>query len=375
MGKQPEWEKLQEILQDFGPEAIGAVVRNITEGAHLRKSYKDFEDPGPEVDIGTDSRVAIADISNMERIINPDNNLLPVHFLEEGGLVQKAVARVTLTDPYGGLPAGSGWGTGFMVSPSLFLTNNHVIPDVAFARKVEMQFNFQFDYKGNPLTVDTFAPDPDDLFYTNVGLDFTLVRLDPHCQSTFQPVGAFTGGAFREAVVGRGPAPAGIMPQGIAGAPSSPSTPMPPDFAGQSEWGWPWSGRPWLPRICWHAGNSWGHLQLSDTMTFATDQHINIIQHPQGRRKEVALQQNRLTNVYPERVRYTTDTEPGSSGSPVFNNEWDLIAIHHAAGDYDPINSVWLSNEGMRIDKIVGDLRSQFSGTTTGTAVLTELGI
>jgi V8-like Glu-specific endopeptidase len=28
-------------------------------------------------------------------------------------------------------------------------------------------------------------------------------------------------------------------------------------------------------------------------------------------------------------LRYTTNTQPGSSGSPVFDFEWNLVALHH----------------------------------------------
>ena len=32
----------------------------------------------------------------------------------------------------------------------------------------------------------------------------------------------------------------------------------------------------------------------------------------------------------PTRVRYTTRTEPGSSGSPCFDIDWNLVALHHS---------------------------------------------
>lgn len=73
-------------------------------------------------------------------------------------------------------------------------------------------------------------------------------------------------------------------------------------------------------RYCRHAGQTWGYLRLLDSMVYASEEHLNIIQHPQGRRKEVALQKNTISNIYTNRIRYTTDTEPGSSGSSVFNN-------------------------------------------------------
>ncbi len=82
-----------------------------------------------------------------------------------------------------------------------------------------------------------------------------------------------------------------------------------------------------------------------------------------------------MTEVFENRVRYTTDTEPGSSGSPVFNNRWDLIAIHHAAGRWDAGANAWVSNEGMRMDKIIADLRNHYGGNDAGRAILEELGI
>ena len=31
-------------------------------------------------------------------------------------------------------------------------------------------------------------------------------------------------------------------------------------------------------------------------------------------------------------VQYMTDTNDGSSGSPVFNSDWEVVAIHHSGG-------------------------------------------
>jgi endonuclease G len=121
-------------------------------------------------------------------------------------------------------------------------------------------------------------------------------------------------------------------------------------------------------------GWKWGYLPLSATMTYAAGQLLNCVQHPAGRMKELALQKNDVTHVFADRIHYTTDTEPGSSGSPVFNNQWDLVALHHAAGDPDPAHpGKWLDNEGMRIDSITTHLRIHFEHSNP--ALLTELGI
>lgn len=58
---------------------------------------------------------------------------------------------------------------------------------------------------------------------------------------------------------------------------------------------------------------------------------VNIIQHPRGRPKEVALRNNRVVKVDGVVMHYACSTEPGSSGSPVFNNQWEPVALHHAS--------------------------------------------
>ncbi len=339
--KKTDLEQLKGILKQFDPDTIQQAL----EGDPCRKSCKDFDDPGPEVKVGSESHVALEEIAYMERIIQ-ESNLLPVHFLEEGAVVQRAVARVTRD--------GLAWATGFLVSPSLFLTNNHVIPSEAFARTVAMQFNYQLDYMGNPQTAEVYTTDPDDVFYTNASLDFTLVRLNQRCRWVW----VLARDLWRTSM-------ARETEEDVYGLKRVGLQPIPVIRD--------WVIRP--PRVCTVAGESWGYLRLPSSITYALGEHLNIVQHPRGRRKEVALQKNNITNIYTSRIRYTTDTDPGSSGSPVFNNQWDLIAIHHAAGEWDSATLAWLSNEGMRMDKIVADLRSHYGGTATGAQILTELGI
>ena len=60
---------------------------------------------------------------------------------------------------------------------------------------------------------------------------------------------------------------------------------------------------------------------------------MTIIQHPLGGPKQIAITANQVVNTYDYRLQYTTDTQPGSSGSPVFNDDWKVIALHHAGGN------------------------------------------
>lgn len=87
---------------------------------------------------------------------------------------------------------------------------------------------------------------------------------------------------------------------------------------------------------------------------------VTIVQHPQGDKKQIALRENRIVDVLDLFLHYETDTEPGSSGSPVFNDQWEIVALHHASvpaptrGEFGE----WL-NEGVRVSRIVAFLRSQ----------------
>ncbi len=78
--------------------------------------------------------------------------------------------------------------------------------------------------------------------------------------------------------------------------------------------------------------SQWSHLTLTGKLPHTGD-HVTIIQHPSGGPKQIALNENRVTAIYGNYLQYTTDTEPGSSGSPVFNDHWEVVGIHHRGGD------------------------------------------
>ena len=81
---------------------------------------------------------------------------------------------------------------------------------------------------------------------------------------------------------------------------------------------------------------------------------VNIIQHPAGGPKQIALYHNVVTAVGDRVIQYLTDTLPGSSGSPVFNSSWEVVALHHAGGtlsDAETSQAVF-RNEGINIQRI-----------------------
>ncbi|MFB2772273.1 effector-associated domain EAD1-containing protein [Pelatocladus sp. BLCC-F211] len=59
---------------------------------------------------------------------------------------------------------------------------------------------------------------------------------------------------------------------------------------------------------------------------------ISILQHPQGKTMQLALSRNGVTLIDEQNglIQYVSKTFGGSSGSPCFNEDWQVIALHHA---------------------------------------------
>ena len=58
---------------------------------------------------------------------------------------------------------------------------------------------------------------------------------------------------------------------------------------------------------------------------------VNIIQHPYGGIKKLAIRNNLAVKTYEMNIAYFTDTDGGSSGSPVCNDAWEVVALHKAS--------------------------------------------
>lgn len=224
-----------------------------------------------------------------ERIIGA-NNLLDVSFLLNGARLSQCVGRIVL--PVSG---GRRLGTGFMVSPRVLMTNNHVLESVQEAADARVEFDF---YTRNDDTVGPakrFSMQPDLFFITDVALDYTLVAVEPV-------------NAAGDSVADRG----------------------------------------WL-RLIGPSGKA------------LVGERVSIIHHPNGDPQQVSLHENRVVDVDfgDSFIHYTTDTMGGSSGAPVLNINWELVALHHAA--------VGNNNEGVRISSIVADIQNQTSNEAGGT--------
>jgi hypothetical protein len=110
------------------------------------------------------------------------------------------------------------------------------------------------------------------------------------------------------------------------------------------------------------AGERWGSLKLSEQDPKVDDFTI-IIQHPSGGPKQIALYHNVIAFIDSANhfVQYLTDTEPGSSGSPVFDTNWNVIALHHSGGwmrepGNDP-KQTFYRNEGIHINAVMAGLK------------------
>ena len=90
------------------------------------------------------------------------------------------------------------------------------------------------------------------------------------------------------------------------------------------------------------------------------DQRVAIIQHPGGHLKQISMQNNFVAYADSRVVQYTTSTLPGSSGSPVFNEDFEVVAIHHSGGMLlEPgTDRYYLRNEGMSMIAVLDDLKA-----------------
>ena len=91
---------------------------------------------------------------------------------------------------------------------------------------------------------------------------------------------------------------------------------------------------------------------------------LNIIQHPGGAPKQIGMRNNLAASINENNLAYFTDTEGGSSGAPVCNDKWQVVALHKAAtrtfgeNEFQGKKTRWV-NVGTRIDRIISDLEDQ----------------
>src|SRR5262245_8953974 len=272
------------------------------------------------------------DPNGLERILGI-SDLCSINFLARGLEAAKAVARIRVRQSDG---SGEWYGTGFLVAPGLLLTNHHVLSSADQAALAVAEFNFEHDLHGVEAPRRAYNLTPSRLFFTDSDLDCSFVEVAPR---------SFDGMPLAE----------------------------------------------------------FGHLPLMAVSGKAIDgEWVSMIQHPGGQPKQIAIRDSQIVTLTKEDaanidlenfIHYTTDSEPGSSGSPVFNDQWQVVALHHRgvpdlngkgqrlARDGKTIwkaemgekEKGWVANEGVRISAIYRFLTGKQFESREARAVLDRL--
>ena len=250
----------------------------------------------------------------LEKIIVQANSFLDVtKWRQRLGDIEGQVCRIEMgAKPYG---------TGFLLGPDVVMTNYHVMEPVITGALKPKDVLVRFDYKlladgltlspgttfqlagawlvdSSPYSPAEMSAQPSNVPPKPDELDYALIRLD---------------GAPGNAAVGANPEP-GSPPRKWIEVPAAP-------------------------------------------YDFQPDTALFIVQHPKGAPLKLALDTDAVIGCNAERTRvnYRTNTEPGSSGSPVFNSDWELVALHHSG---DP-QFVPTYNQGIPMPAIMGLLTSR----------------
>ena len=125
-------------------------------------------------------------------------------------------------------------------------------------------------------------------------------------------------------------------------------------------------------------GDTFGFVDIlgarAPSLTSSATRYPVVVQHPRGGYKQVCLTDNHLVACDDTFAWYTTDTEPGSSGSPVYDQLWRPFALHHAGGPkrLDDGRLVVL-NEGIILARIVEHARDVLGGSERLRSVMSDL--
>jgi hypothetical protein len=290
--RRPRDSKLREIAEDLGLTLTGPRMDNVTQ-------------------------------TPFEAIVRENAQLLNMSELLSGmAVLQGQVCFIDI--PNGG-------GTGFLIGPDLVMTNDHVINSLREGPNREDRLartRCLFDYKEglNPVDpqddpiklgkkkvtevklnldpqaedggwlVDRLPPSDKDWDYrlgdaAELELDFGVIRLEKEIGR--EPVGGLTG-----------------------------------DLDARQ--------RGWIDATI-------------DAPALAAGNQVFLLQHPQGQPLQVSIGQVTGYNGKGTRMRYDANSRYGSSGSPCFNADLQLVAIHHA---YDTVNRPPQWNQAIPFGKI-----------------------
>jgi endonuclease G len=99
-------------------------------------------------------------------------------------------------------------------------------------------------------------------------------------------------------------------------------------------------------------------IEVRGARPVRADERVYIIQHPGGAPKKIGMIHNVVRYVDDHVVQYLTDTEGGSSGSPVFNEQWQLVALHSEWVEVTMGGTREVRNQGQRIERVVEGMQA-----------------
>ncbi|NEO28526.1 MAG: trypsin-like peptidase domain-containing protein, partial [Kamptonema sp. SIO4C4] len=100
-------------------------------------------------------------------------------------------------------------------------------------------------------------------------------------------------------------------------------------------------------------------VSLGVQTSLAPRMGLNLLQHPAGESLKLSISRDGITGLYPEKgwIQYVNKAVGGSSGSPCFNDDWQLVALHHA----EKSRSFGTIREGILLSSIYPHIQSFLS--------------
>ncbi len=231
--------------------------------------------------------------SNLERTIRETNSMLDVRvWVERLATLQNQVCRVEVP-----VDGEYEFGTGFLVGPDVIITNYHVVEPLIESADGPVGATVSFDYALLEDGKTIHSGTPYDL------ADNWLLASSPYSELDGEEEPASDPG-----------------PEELDFALLRLAEPAGSDKIGGSR-----------NRMETFQERGWVKVPTSPYQ-FKPHTPLYILQHPTGKELKLALESDAIikTNGKETRVRYATNTEPGSSGSPCFDANWNLVALHHS---------------------------------------------
>jgi hypothetical protein len=215
-------------------------------------------------------------------------------------------------------PSGMARGTGFLIGPNRVLTNYHVVEKVIDGNYQPAAVKLRFDYLvgGDGVAVSAGTA-------YDVAADWLLDSSPYSAQDSYSQPPADPDPEELDYAVLKTEIAVGNEPVG------GPTDDPEPAVRG-------WISTP------------------AEPYAFTAGSALYIVQHPDGQPMQVAVDSQGVLgeNGNQTRVRYTTTTQPGSSGSPCFAADWQLVAVHHGGDPKYATTSHADFNQGIPVTAI-----------------------